>query len=507
MGVMHPETIILNWLLILPFFAAVCAEMFPRLSLGPHTEREAEALRRGPFLLGALASLMGVGLGIALIPLTLGGQTVSADYWWTRDLYHLRFQADVLTAPILVLLCGMGVLIHLQLAGNPVFSQPHHRAALLLAAQGCVVASCLSADLVLICFLMQLALVILWLLISLDSPAAANSLLSAAYIGSMVFLAAILLIWNRVGDSSTASLPMLLIPMDAHALQWVCLLILIGVLPLIGGFPANGWLLGVAEGSPGLAVGPGLLLPVAGMCIALRLLPGSAMLGQLPGFGAIAIILGTASLWWGALRAWLTQGLRSLPAWLTVAQAGLLLLILGAATRPTASPMLLQAAALHALIAPAGLLAIWLAMGAIRSRFGTDAISELSGVFWRAPSAGIALLLGGLSLAGIPPLPGFQVQRLLIPALIHDHQTWLVVVALGADAVVAIAVLDTVRRLVAGRDGPVPRWSSPWLSAAVALAAIVLLVAAGSSVQLGNWSEQALRGALSISRSNLPLTP
>lgn len=68
MGALRPDTVVLNWLLILPFCAALCAELFPRLNLGAHAEGEGEALKRGPFLLGALASLMGVALGVSLIP-------------------------------------------------------------------------------------------------------------------------------------------------------------------------------------------------------------------------------------------------------------------------------------------------------------------------------------------------------------------------------------------------------------------------------------------------------
>jgi multicomponent Na+:H+ antiporter subunit A len=505
MGAIRPDTIVLNWLLALPFFAALCAEIFPRLSLGAHAEREAEALRRGPFLLGALASLMGVGLGISLIPQTLGGSPVAVDYWWTRDLYHLRFQADVLTAPVLVLLCAMGLLIHLYLAGLPLLPQPHHRAALVLAAQGCVVASCLSADLILMCFTMQLALICLWLLVYLDSPRAANTLLSVTYIGGAILLAGVLVMWNRVGDSSTSPLPMLLVPVEPHHLQWMSLLVLVGVLPLIACFPSSGWLLGVAEGSPALALAPGLLLPVAGMCIALRLIPGSVTLGLLPGLGAVGLILGAATLCWGALRAWLTISLRNVAAWLTVSQAGLFLIAIGAAASPTASPGLLQAGALHTLAAPAALLGVWLAAGAIRCRFGTDSIPDLAGVIGKAPLAGFALLVGGLSLAGLPPLPGFQMQRLLISGLLRDHQTWLAVVVLAADVIVAVAVLDTLRRLVSGTAVAAPRWSSPWLSVALIVVSIALVAAVGASAQLGNWSDLALRGALSISRSGISL--
>jgi formate hydrogenlyase subunit 3/multisubunit Na+/H+ antiporter MnhD subunit len=217
------------------------------------------------------------------------------------------------------------------------------------------------------------------------------------------------------------------------------------------------------------------------------------------------MVLGVATLWWGALRSWLTGSLRQLAAWLTVAQAGLPLVAIASATSPTAPPEILRAAALHGLAAPAGLLAVWLAVDTIRCRFGTDSIPELGGLLGKAPLASFALLIGGLSLAGVPPLPGFQVQRLLVSGLIHGGSYWPAVALLGADLVIAVAVLDTLRRILLGRSlSSCPTgWSSPWLSASIALAVVALLLACFSPTTLTNWTELALRGALSVSRGGL----
>ncbi len=507
MGAIRPDTVVLNWLLTLPFFAALCAAIFPRLNLGAHAEGEAEALRRGPFLLGALASLMGVLLSAALIQLTVGGSPVAVDYWWTKDLYHLRFQADALTSPIVLLIFAIGLLLNLYLAGSPLLPDPHRRAALLLLAQGCAVACCLSADLVLMCFTMLLALLAFWLLIYLDSHEAANTLVSATYLGATVFLGAALIIWSRAGDSSTAPLAMLLIPAEAHQLQLVSLLVLIGLLPMMAAFPSNSWVLTVADGSPILAPAPALLLPVLGMCLALRLLPGSVMLASLPALGSVAIVLGMASLWWGALRALLAVTLRNLVCWLTVSQVGVLLICLGAAASPTAAPESVRAAVLQAVAAPVALLLLWIAVGAIRCRFGTDFIADLAGVGSRAPAAAACLLLGGLSLAAVPPFPGFQVQRLLIGSLLHGQQLWLGVIVLAADLVLAAAALDALRRMLAGSTSAVPRWSSPWLSLSLVLSIVALLSMSAASSRLGAWSELTSRAVLSISRSSLAVPP
>jgi formate hydrogenlyase subunit 3/multisubunit Na+/H+ antiporter MnhD subunit len=260
----------------------------------------------------------------------------------------------------------------------------------------------------------------------------------------------------------------------------------------------------VAEESPSFSLAPALLLPVTGVCLLLRLLPGAMTLALLPGLGAVALTLGAATLWWGAIRSLLTGSLRHLAAWLTVAQAGPFLIALGAATNANASSGIVRAAAVQALAAPAALAAVWLAANTIRGRFATDSIPELAGLLKRAPLASLGLLIGGLSVAGIPPFPGFHVQRLLVSGLLASHSYLPAVALLGADAVIAIAVLDTLRRILPeARPALSARWSSPWLSASLALAVVALLAASVAFAPLANWSEQALRGALSISGGGL----
>ena len=508
MDVIRPDTVVLNWLIALPFFASAGAALFPRFSLPVHSEEEAESLRKGPFLLGALASIMGLGLGISLLPPVLGGKSLTVDYWWTTDLYHLRFQADALSTPLLIVICGLGLLIHLYLTGLPAMSLPNYRAALILAAQGCAAAACLSADIVVLLFFLELTLISLWLLVFLDSPKGANELLAATYVGGLLALGAVLLMWQRSGDTSTAALPLLLTTAEPGALRTIALLLLLGMLPMITSFPAHGWLPDLAAAVPGLVLVPALLLPVVGGALLLRLLPGTIVMALVPSLGVTALFLGVASLWWGAIHAWMAPSLRQLAAWLTVAQSGYFLIAIGGAASATAPPELVRAAALHLLAAPMALVAIWSAGSIIRARFGTDSIADLNGLLRTALLPVVALFLGGLSLAGAPLMPGFQVQRLLVSGLAHDGRLWLSVVIVAADLLIAVAVLDALRRMVPRRESPcTARWQSAWLSANLLLASVALLAVGLSSGRLADWTQIVLRSVLSISRSGLSVSP
>ncbi len=507
MGAFRPDTVVLNWLLTLPFFAALCAELFPRLALPAHSEKEAEAMRRGPFMLGALASVMGVVLSLSLFSAVFRTGPITSDYWWTRDLYHLRFRADSFSIPLTTVIWGLGLALHMYFAGLPAWSQPNRRAALILVAQGGVLGACLSADLIALYMFVGLVLVALWLLITLDATKAANQFLAMTYVGGLMLLGGVLMMWLQTGDSAVTSLPFLLVSAEPNSVGVMALLVLLGALPLIACFPGYGWLPELAEAAPGLAIVPALLLPPMGAVVLLRLLPGSLMVGVAPALAVVALPLGIATLWWGAVRAWMSPGLTKIAAWLTVVQAGHLVIALGALASPTASPEIVRAAALQALVGPLALAAVWGAAGVVRAEFGTDSVADLNGLLRKTPLAIVALLLGGLSLAGLPPLPGFQVQRLLVLGLFHDGRLWFSIVILAADVLVAVAVLDALRRIWLGAPASSPRWSSAWLWGQLMVACLVLLGMGVAADSLTGWSDTVLRDVFSISRSGLTFTP
>ena len=498
MALIRPDMVVLNWLLVLPFFAALCAELFPRLKLPVHSAREAEAMGRGPFYLGGLASLMGVVLAVSLLS-AITAEGVTADYRWTRDLYQLRFHADWFSSAIVVLLYTVSLGMHLHLVSLPMTMKPHHRAALLLLALGCGVAASLSADLIPLVLFLELALVALWLLIRLDGPRQANQLLAVGHGVGLLFVVGVLLLWQRAGDSSMAALPLLMVSAEPLALRAIALLLLVGLLPRVISPPFHGWLPGIARTSLPMALAVAVLLPPIAGAVLLRLLPGSLPLALIPAVSLLAVVLGLVGLWWGALRAAFVRELRCLAAWLTVAQSGYLLIAIGAAGGPQAGAQAVRAAALHLLVAPLALLALWSAASAVRAAVGTDAIAGLSGLVRRTPLAGAALLLGGLSLAGVPPLPGFRVQQLMLGALAAEGNTWTLLAVIFGDIVIGLAVLDAFRRAFLRREPPPSlRWRTAWSSLQLALLVSALIVISTWPAPLLEWSAKVSQNVLSV---------
>lgn len=493
----NPDTILLNWLVALPFFAAAAAALLPRLAVQAHSEREAEALRRGPWTLAALTCLMGMAVCARLIMVTPGGARVIADYWWTRDLYHLRFQADVFSSVVACLIHLAGLLLcwHLFAAGDA--ARAHQCAPLLLIALGAAVGIALSADLLVLVFFLFLLVTPLWGLFRLAAPQAGNWFMGAAYLGGLLVLLAVLLAWQQAGDTSMVQLPLLLLTRPPGTLGVVAALALVGLLPLLPAVPGHGWLLALSASTPATGA-VAALVAMAGGTVLLRLLPGLLLLPAIPGVSVLAILLGLATLWWGIARAWFAGDLRGRAAWATVSGSGYLLLALGEAGGPGGSAVFPAAAAVFLAATPLGLLAVWLSSSAVLARAGTDTLAGLSGLLRQMPSGGLGLLAGGLSVCGLPGTVGFHAQRALISGILAEGYWALAAAVIAADAALALIVIDSFRRAFLRGRPPALRPGLPALGAPLVLLTLGIMAAGVWGGPLVHWSESVARAALSL---------
>jgi len=497
-----PDSILLNWLLALPFFAAFGAAIFPRFALRPHSEAEAESLPRAPFSFGALTCFMGAVIAASLLPAALRGSGAAADYWWTRDLYQLRFRADALAGAAALVIYLLGFLISLHHYSLPTPTLPHRRAAFLLLLVGTASAAVLSADLIAIVFFLQLALVSAWLLASVDSPREAEGMLKSTFIGGLLILAGALLMWQQAQTTAGAGLPLGLLNASSTALSLIAVAVLVGATPLLAAFPGHFWLPPLARANPRAAFACGTLLVVTGFAVALRLLPGALLLPTVPRFAGLGLLLGLVSLFGGVLGAWIGRSLRELIGWLTVAQAGQFLIALSVAASQSqaASTLALQATVWHALAAPLALLALWSATSTVLSRARTDGLPGLSGLLGPMPLAGIAFLAGGLSLAGVPPLPGFWAQRALVSGIAADHRRLFAAVIVLADLLLLAVVLGGFRQAFLRGEPPPPLAPARrWESTQLLLAAAVVVVTGALVGPVSAWSENVVRTVLTIS--------
>lgn len=152
--------------------------------------------------------------------------------------------------------------------------------------------------------------------------------------------------------------------------------------------------------------------------------------GELEVIRTILLVLGMISIFLGSLGAFRTYDGKRMLAYSTFGQIGFILLGIGWGT-----PLALAAAIVYAFNHAFIKSALLMLFGIVSSRTQTKTanLSELGGVGHSLPTfVGLLYLLGGLSLAGVPPMNGFISKLALVQSGI-DAEVWLTLgLAVGA---------------------------------------------------------------------------
>lgn len=138
--------------------------------------------------------------------------------------------------------------------------------------------------------------------------------------------------------------------------------------------------------------------------------------------------------WFGALTALIAtiiavvqDDAKRLLAYSSVGQLGYIILGIG-----LSSSLGLGAAMFHTVNHAIFKVMLFLAVGAVFYRTGTRKMSELGGLITRMPYTFFVVLLGIITMAGIPPLSGFVSKWMLYEALIQQKMVFLAVITFAA---------------------------------------------------------------------------
>ncbi len=342
--------------------------------------------------------------------LAIGGGLVAALTWWIGGPTNDRRDAER-TSLLLGAVCGMG----------------------LLASAGSLVTVFIGIELLSIC---------LYVLCALE-PERATSLESGfkylviGGVGSALLLYGTALVYVATGSFELAAIgeaadrgPLLV---AGAALIVVAFLLKTGTAPL------HWWVPDVYDGAPTPVTA---FMATATKAVAFLALMRIALTALLPEAGIWEPVVGAAAcatILLGNLGAVNQRSLKRLLAWSSVAQAGYLLIGVYA-WRTNGIAALVLALGIYVLMTGAAFL---LLMGFERRIGHAVTLDDLRGrgwvssarVGWIAALPGIALTICALSLAGLPPLPGFVAKLGLFDAAIRGDAAWLAVVGAIGSAV------------------------------------------------------------------------
>ena len=159
--------------------------------------------------------------------------------------------------------------------------------------------------------------------------------------------------------------------------------------------------------------------------------------------GALVALTGTLALisaLWGNLAAMRQDGLRRMIAYSSIAHAGFLFFVLLGS--PQGRP---EAVIFYVLVYGLANLMAFASLPRSADEAGRDRLDRLQGLYRRNPGAALLITLAMLSLAGIPPLPGFVAKFLVFKNVMEAGYTAWAVAGLVASYVGLYFYLRVIR--------------------------------------------------------------
>jgi NADH-quinone oxidoreductase subunit N len=360
---------------------------------------------------------------------------------------HFSVDAATLLAKALVLALALPVL----LMSRDEFDGVEFPALLLSSLYG--VGLMLSADSFLTLFLgleiMSLPVYVL-VLLAYRRPQSAEAALKYLVLGgtsTAMFLMGASLLYGASGSMDIAGFARALASSDAMARAAVVLVILAFFLKAAI-VPFHAWAPDAYEGASVPVTAYMAVIVKAGVLLAAVRLFGPAKLAT-PVLELVAL-LPLVSIVWGNLTAMRQTSLRRLIAYSSIAHAGYLFYaLLGA---PAGR---LQAVTFYLLAYGVLNLLVFAALPAAADDRERDRLDNLKGLFHRSPFAALMIGIAMLSLAGIPPFPGFVAKFLIFKNVIAAGYTLYAVLGLVGSYLGIYFYLRVIQFMFMSPDAPV----------------------------------------------------
>lgn len=195
---------------------------------------------------------------------------------------------------------------------------------------------------------------------------------------------------------------------------------------------------------------------------------------------SILVIVGAIGAWFGGLGAVGTYDAKRMLAYSTLGQLGFILVGIGWGT-----PLALAAALVYAFNHSLLKAAMLMLAGSVASRapVKTAAFSAITGLGKKMPLAGVLFLLGGMGLAGIPPLNGFIGKLMLFNSGV-DAQAYASLAAIGLAGIVTLVYAIRAFQRIWWAPLPEGVKPKPYGDRLIAPALLIVL-----SLVLGIWAE------------------
>lgn len=435
--------------------------------------------------IAGFASAAGLGIIAGFAAPVISGDVPSATVSWVPALgLDLTLMIDPLGLMFAGLILGIGLLVvifaHAYLAQCEASARFF---ASLMLFQGAMLGIVIAGNVLLLLVFWELTSLASFLLIGFwqhkpEGRQGARMALAVTGGGGLALIGGMLLLGQVAGSYDLATILTRPDVVRASPLYPVILvLILIGCFTKSAQFPFHFWLPhAMAAPTPVSAYLHSATMVKAGIYLLARLWP---VLAETEAYTVIVSSVGLVTMVLGAAVALFRHDLKSILAYSTISQLGMIVMLLGFSQRAA-----VVAAMLHILNHAAFKAALFMSAGIVEHETDTRDIRRLGGLAKAMPVTALVATLAAASMAGLPPLGGFISKELMLGeaiAFASPHAVWLLpmVVTLGATVSVAYSLRLAVHLFFGtpreeepfGRahDPGAAMWASPALLTALAV--------------------------------------
>ncbi|RNJ64036.1 MAG: monovalent cation/H+ antiporter subunit A [Porphyrobacter sp. IPPAS B-1204] len=413
-------------LVALPFVAALAIALLQDAPRAVHSAIAAGASAGGLLLLASLTASV------------IAGDVPSASWSWVPSLgLDLTLMVDPLGLMFAGLILGIGLLVvifaHFYLYAGEATGRFF---ASLMLFQGAMLGIVIAGNVLLLLVFWEMTSLASFLLIGFwqhkpEARQGARMALAVTGGGGLALIGGMVLLGIAAGSFDLATILERGDVVKASPLYPVLLgLILLGCFTKSAQFPFHFWLPhAMAAPTPVSAYLHSATMVKAGVFLLARLWP---VLAGTDAYTLIVTSVGLTTMIVGAAVALFRHDLKSILAYSTISQLGMLVMLLGFSLEAAA-----LAAVLHILNHAAFKAALFMSAGIVEHETGTRDIRRLGGLAKAMPITAAVATLAAASMAGLPPLGGFISKELMLyetPKLALLGVPWLlpVLATLGA---------------------------------------------------------------------------
>ncbi len=425
------------------------ASIFIQMLATPFIYLLTRARRRVGELASAVASLIPFLIVLSLFPVVYGGGRVWESYPWISSLgLHLSLLLDELSYPFALLISLMGFLatIYSMKYMEREHGYESYMALLMLFGSG-MMGVILVQNLFLFYIFWELMLVPSYFLIAYWGTGKPRVIGFKYFIfthaGALAMLLGIIWIFTITGALEFSEVAGATRAMGASSTAIVIAsLLFVGAAVKMAVFPFHTWLPDAhAEAPTPISVLLSGVMIKTGVYALARI-----VMGFLPqAFSAISsavALLAVATMVWGGLMAMVQSDVKRLLAYSSVSQMGYILFGLVAL-----APVGVAGSLFHVLNHGFAKGMLFMGAGVLIHELNERDLGKLGGLASRMPITAMAFLLGGLSIAGTPPLGGFASEWMIFSGAMESGMPLYTAIAIVATAITAGYYLRMMRAI------------------------------------------------------------